>query len=70
MSRPDLTRLASALMCTSYYQEAVEDAKDRAYLAKIEREKDRERYRHSKEYRDARAKKRAQRKFRKKSQGR
>lgn len=49
---------------------AAAEAEDRRYLAKIEREKEQARYRQSKEYRDARAKKKAQRKLRKKSQGR
>ena len=38
-------------------------------MARIEQEKEKARYRQSKEYRDARAKKKAQRKLRKKSQG-
>lgn len=57
-------------MMATYGEMARIDAEDRAYLAKTEREKEQARYRQSKEYRDARAKKKAQRKLRKKSQGR
>ncbi len=57
-------------MMAIYGEMARIDAEDRRYLAKIEQEKEKERYRQSKEYRDARAKKKAQRKLRKKSQGR
>ena len=57
-------------MMSTYGEMARIDAEDRAYLAKIEREKEMAKYRQSKEYRDARAKKKAQRKLRKKSQGR
>lgn len=64
-------RVFSSMMMGSMACElAAAEAEDRRALAKIEQEKERERYRHSKEYRDIRAKKKAQRKLRKKSQGR
>lgn len=57
-------------MMATYGEMARIDAEDRREIARIEREKEQARYRQSKEYRDARAKKKAQRKLRKKSQGR
>lgn len=73
MSKSDLSRLFGAMMVgamASQLAEAETNMKDQAYINKIEQEKEKARYRQSKEYRDARAKKKAQRKLRKKSQGR
>lgn len=71
MSKSDLSRLVGAMMSISVANEYAKiEAEDRREIARIEREKEQARYRQSKEYRDARAKKKAQRKLRKKSQGR
>lgn len=55
---------------SSQFEESLENMRDQAYINKIEAQKERERYRHSKEYRDARAKRKSQKQLRKKSQGR
>lgn len=71
MSKSDLSRLVGAMMSISVANEYAKiEAEDRREIARIEREKEQAKYRQSKEYRDARAKKKAQRKLRKKSQGR
>lgn len=57
-------------MMATYGEMARIDAEDRREIARIEREKEQARYRQSKEYRDARAKRKSQKQLRKKSQGR
>lgn len=72
MSKADLSNLFGAMMAMSAVAQgyAEIEAEDRREIARIEREKEKAKYRQSKEFREVRAKKKAQRKLRKKSQGR